>query len=251
MWDEVIHLYEKYIGTGMIAGLLLVAVIYLFVVEKNKNARVIFLYMPLMMLALYFCPLFASVIYYFVGTEIYFRFLWLVPVVPMLAYAAVKIILSLSGKKSVIAGVAMGGIIFVSGSFIYLNPDYPVAENLYHVPKEVVNICDAIEVEGREVKAAFPSELLLYVRQYSPYVCMPYGRDAYTGEITDELYDLLLADTLQAGQVVEKARERQCHYVIFSGEKEIAGDFTDYEYKLFDTIDGYVIYEDMTIYKGL
>lgn len=251
MWNSIIELYEKYIGTGMIAGLLLVAVIYLLVTEKNRNTRVIFLYMPLMVLALFFCPLFAGVFNHFVGIEIYFRFMWLVPVVVILGYAAVKIIVSLNGRKRLIAGVAMGAIITVSGSFIYKNPEYPPAENIYHVPQEVVDICDAIRVEGREVMAAFPKEHLLYVRQYSPYVCMPYGRDAYVGDVQDDLYDTLEKDRVDAKTVVEYARARGCHYVIFSAEKQIVGDFEDYDYRLFDEIEGYLIYEDLTIYKGL
>lgn len=251
MWNSIIDLYQKYIGTGMIAGLLLVAVIYLLVTEKNKNTRIVFLYMPLMVLALFFCPLFAGVFNYFVGIEIYFRFMWLVPVAIILGYAAVKIIVSLNGKKRLIAGVAMGAIVMISGSFIYKNPDYPPAENVYHIPQDVVDICDAIRVEGREVVAAFPREHLLYVRQYSPHICMPYGRDAYIGEIQDNLFDTLEKDRIDAEKTVEYARARGCHYVIFSAEKQIIGEFEDYEYRLFDEIGGYLIYEDMTIYKGL
>ncbi len=251
MWNSIIDLYEKYIGTGMIAGLLLVAVIYLFVTEKNKTTRVVFLYMPLMVLVLFFCPFFASAFNHFVGIEIYFRFMWLVPVAVILGYAAVRIITSLTGKKQIVAAVAMAAIVMISGSFIYKNPDYPPAENVYHVPQEVVDICDAIRVEGREVMAAFPKEHLLYVRQYSPYICMPYGREVYIGAIQNDLYDTLEMDTIKVEDVVKYARQKDCHYVIFSNEKKIIGKFEDYEYRLFDEISGYLIYEDLTIYKGL
>ncbi len=251
MWNSIIELYEKYIGTGMIAGLLLVAVIYLLVTEKNKTTRIVFLYMPLMVLALFFCPFFASAFDHFVGIEIYFRFMWLVPVAIILGYAAVKIIISLTGKKRLYAAVAMAAIVMVSGSFIYKNEEYPPAENIYHVPQEVVDICEAIKVDGREVLAAFPREHLLYVRQYSPYVCMAYGRESYIGQVQDDLYDILMRDRLDAEEVVRYARARGCHYVIFSKEKQVIGTFEDYEYRLFDEIGGYLIYEDLTIYKGL
>ena len=55
-------------------------------------------------------------------------------------------------------------LVMLSGSFIYSNEFFNRAENLYHVPQSVVDICDAIEVEGREVMAVFPAELLQYVR---------------------------------------------------------------------------------------
>lgn len=253
MWSKVLNLYEGYIGTGMIAGLFLVAVIYLFVTEKNKNTRILFLYMPVIVLGLYFCPIFAAVVYSFVGEEIYYRLLWLVPTVPVLAYAAVKITMGCNGKKRLVAGASIGAILLLSGSLVYQSPYFSKAENAYHVPETVVKICDAIEVEGREVRAAFPMEFLQYVRQYSPYVCMPYGREMVIERwnFNDALFDLLGEDTLNVEQVVEKARERQCHYVIFSVEKELDGRFEDYDYELFDEIDGYVIYTDTTLYKGL
>lgn len=70
-------------------------------------------------------------------------------------------------------------------------------------------------------------------------------------EFGDELYNLLDAGTLEVEQIVEQARERECHYVIFTEKKELHGRFEDYDYELFDTIDGYVIYTDTTLYKGL
>lgn len=253
MLEKVLSLYEGYIGTGMIAGLFLVAVIYLFVVEKNKNTRIVFLYMPVIVLLLYFCPLFATVVYSFVGEEIYYRLLWLVPTVPVLAYAAVKVIMGLNGKKRAAAGLAIGGIILLSGSLVYRSPYFSKAQNAYHVPDAVVKICDAIEVEGREVKGAFPQELLQYVRQYSPYVHMPYGREITIERwnFEDELYDLLAQETLETERIAEQARLRGCHYIVFHEHKKLTEAFEKYDYELFDKIEGYFIYVDTTLDRGL
>lgn len=59
MWSFVVTQYKGYIGTGMIAGLFLVALIWLFASEKNKNVRIIFIYTPAVVLLLFFCPFFA------------------------------------------------------------------------------------------------------------------------------------------------------------------------------------------------
>ena len=138
MWNEIVTLYENYIGTGMISGLFLAALIYLFVTEKNKAARTVFLYMPVVTLAFYFCPFFAALIYALTGEEIYYRLLWLVPVVPVLAYAAVKIISEAGEKKRLPAGIAIAGIFMVSGSLVYQSPYFKQAQNAYHVPQAVV-----------------------------------------------------------------------------------------------------------------
>lgn len=250
MWDYIISLYQKYIGTGMIAGLFLAAVIYLFVTEKNKTTRILVLYMPLMVLALYFCPFFAALVNYFVEMDIYFRFLWLVPVVMILAYAAVKIIMTLNGKKKVAAGVAMGGIIMVCGSLIYQNPEYGMAENAYHIPQEVVEICDRIQSGDELVKAVFPKEFVLYVRQYNSHVWMPYGREifmAYMGFQFD-LFDLLDAQVLEVDKIVSEAHAQGCQYIIISEEKKLNGSFPEHGYELLDVIDGYCIYWDSELF---
>lgn len=69
MWSWVISQYKGYAGTGMIAGLFLVALIWLFVSEKNKNIRIIFIYMPAVVLFLFFCPFFAKVVRLFTGRK--------------------------------------------------------------------------------------------------------------------------------------------------------------------------------------
>ena len=253
MWNMIMTLYREYIGTGMITGLFLAAVIYLFFSEKNKVTRIVFLYMPVLVLALYFFPPFASMVYVFAGEEIYYRLLWLVPVTPVLAYAAVKIAENCRGIKKWMVCIALGGMVMLSGSLVYRSPFFSRAENFYHVPQAVVDICESIEVEGREVAAAFPMELVQYVRQYSPYVCMPYGREMLIARwnFQDELYTLLNAEELDAALIVESAGKRNCHYVIFREGKTIIGSFEDCGYELFDVVDGYVIYTDPTIYKGL
>lgn len=248
MWNKVIDLYEAYIGTGMIAGLFLVALIYLFFSEKNKTTRIVFLYMPVMVLALYFCPFFATIVYYFVGEEIYYRLLWLVPIVPVLAYAAVKVISDCKGKKRFFVGAVLGGILILSGKLVYKSPYYSVAQNPYHVPDTVVKLCDAISVEKKPVIAVFPGEFIQYVRQYNALICMPYGREALveSWNLKEELFYLLETNVLEAEKIAECARQKGCRFLIFSGEKEINGDFGDFGYELFDEIDGYVILKDST-----
>ena len=253
MWDMILQPFRDYAGSGMLIALFLAAEIFLFVSEKNKMTRIVFVYLPGLVLLLYFLPPFAALIYAFVESEIYYRLLWLLPITPVLGYTAVKILSGCAGIKKWGVGAALGVMIMLSGSLVYRSPLAVRAENPYHVPQPVVDICDAIRVEGREVMAAFPMELVPYVRQYSPYVCMPYGREILIERwhFQNELYDLLNAEVLDVELIVEKAREQNCHYVVFGQGKTINGSFEDYEYELFDVIDGYTIYTDTTLYKGL
>lgn len=67
MWKDVIKIFQRYMGTGLVMIWFVVALIYLFLNEKQKPKRIVLVYMPIIMLALYFNPLFASVFCKIVG----------------------------------------------------------------------------------------------------------------------------------------------------------------------------------------
>ena len=253
MWGTVTTLFRGYMGEGLIVGWFLLSAVYLFLREHDKGRRVLFLYVPAVMLVLFFNPLFARVVYRYVGDEIYYRILWLLPITREIAYAAVHIFVHIAGNVRYVFALTSVVLVIFSGSCIYQNVNFRRAENLYHMPQAVVDICDAIVVEGREVMAVFPFEMLQYVRQYSPVVCMPYGREMQVERWynRNELMDVMEAETLDVEALAPLAKSYLCHYVIVPEEKEIAGRMEDYDYVLFDTIDGYDIYLDTTIYIGL
>lgn len=250
MRTDYIEIFQKYMGSGLLMLLFLAALIYLFFEEKRKPVRILLIYLPVLVLLVYFNPLFYKVFYEVAGSEIYFRMLWLLPIVPVLAYTGVSIYDRVSEKAKLPLLALLICVFMVSGRLVYLNPLFSKAENQYHVPDYVVHICDVIEVEGREVMAVFPQEFLLYVRQYSPIVCMPYGRDGiiYQG---NPFYNLMESDAIEAEVLAEYAKQARCHYIILSEDKEITGNLLQYDYEVFDRIDGYVIYRDTTIYIGL
>lgn len=246
MWTDVIQIFRRYMGTGFVMLWFLAALIYLLINEKRKPRRMVLVYMPIIMLVLYFNPLFAAVFCKIVGSEIYFRICWLMPTIVVIAYAAVCICSRLAGKKRILFGAVSVVLIALSGKLVYSNPLYSKAENIYHVPDSVVNICDAIVVPGREVMAVFPSELLLYVRQYSPFVCMPYGRDVFEGYY-NPFYYAMEQKVVDLEVLVPLARERECHYVILREETKMRGNPRDFGWEIFGQTDGYVIYRDTEI----
>ena len=249
MWSEVLNLFREYTGTGLIVLWFLIAEIYLFLKETKKPVRIIFIYVPVILLLFFFNPLFVELVYQAVGQETYYRILWLLPMTVVIAFSVVHLYGQLQGKKRIVFAVTAAVCVMVSGGFIYINPHFHKAENLYHVPQNVVDICDAIEVEGREVMAVFPAELVQYVRQYSPVVCMPYGREVLISGwgYRHELYFLMEAEEIDVEALVQCCREKQCVYIILPQDKKQNGSFEEYEYELFAEIDKYVIYKDSTV----
>ena len=246
---DALKLFQEYMGTGLIVLWFLVSLLYLWLTEKRKYIRVMFLYVPLVLLLVFFNPLVAKIVSQMVDGEIYYRILWLLPVTPVIAFGTVQLCGKLAGRKRYV-GITLAIVLFtISGSLIYRNPNFQKAENAYHVPQSVVDICDTIEVPGREVMAAFPGELLQYVRQYSNVICMPYGRDIMVSKWTvqNDLYDVMEQEVIDAQELAELAREEACAYVILSEDKKLVGKMQDQEFEEFGRMHGYVIYKDSTV----
>ena len=125
--------------------------------------RILFVYMPLILLLLFFNPLFAKVIYRLGDSEIYYRILWLIPMTVIIAYAGVLFYGKKKGRARILTAAVLAVLIMVSGNYVYDDVFFRKAENQYHVPTAVVDICDAIRVEGREVLALFPADMVQYV----------------------------------------------------------------------------------------
>ena len=84
-------LFREYMGTGLIVIWYMISLIYLWINEKRKYLRLLFLYMPVILLLVYFNPLFARLVYNVAEGEIYYRILWLLPITPVIAYTTVCI----------------------------------------------------------------------------------------------------------------------------------------------------------------
>lgn len=255
--QEILLIYRDYVGTGMIAALFLMSVLYLIFGEKEPAKKLVLGALSFVIMVLFACPVFTWLIYLCLDSEIYYRFLWLLPVTIVIAYAGVKLILRMQGVKRLVSLVAVCGIIIICGDYVYDSPYISVAENAYHVPDTVKAICDEIQVEGREVRAVFPAEMLQYVRQYTPFVCLAYGREMIVDKwnFTNAVYDAYELgwpdEIVDAKTLAEACRQYGVHYVIWPEERFMDGELPEYGFSLKNTIDGYDIYVDDEAYLGL
>ncbi len=249
--EIAISLFKQYSGQGMIVTLFLVAVLYLWFVEKNRENRRLLVWFPIALLVLFFCPLVVYFMEKLAEEDIYWRLLWSIPMLLIIAYAMVVFVRKLEGIKRYLGIVMCLAFIVISGNFLYNNPNFLKAENPEHMPSEVVDICEEIIVEGREVKACFPSEFLMYVTQYTSLVHMPYGREMFLrsdGAIAyNTLYDTmecLLQDTIDVDKLATELRNTGCHYVILKEDAPLVGKMQDVDFVEYAKVDEYVIYLD-------
>lgn len=245
---SALMMLKMYGGNCSLNLLFVASLIYLWIVEKNKGRKAILVYVSVAILALFLFP----VLSYFVVSvlneeEIYYRILWALPMGIVISYAAVKFLSALK-KKWLQAGLLLllAAYIMIGGHLVYKSPQFSKAENMYQVPDAVVNICDYIVIPGREIKAAFPPELIQYVRQYSPFVVMPYGYDSLVERwrLGNELEEEMSKEISDADCVTKLAREYGCHYVIINQNHVMNGDMADGNFSLVFQTSGYDIYVD-------
>lgn len=254
MWSEIVLMFKNYIGNGFAAGLFAVSVFYLLFVEKDRVKRIILLYISLAVTALFFCPLFAAAVLGILDSATYYRILWLAPMTAVIAYAGVRFVAGCSKKwMKAAAALCVCAAIVLTGDYTYDNPFFAPAENRFHVPQAVALVCDAIIVEGREVRAAFPDEMIPFVRQYTGNIRMPYGREIQVDGwlYGNDLYTALKEEPLDCGKIAALAAGQDCHYIIIHETKKGQENFEGTGYHYVETVADYCIYLQDGAYLGL
>ena len=224
IYSRIVNSISGFAGSGGYLILFFACVLFNYFTEKNKRLRLLFVWLPVAVMVLFFCPFMGLVFAKDQDGDVMYRILWLLPMAPATAYSIVKCILLLP-KKWKYPGVFAGFLlIMLFGSYIYNSPYFFKAENIYHVPETVVRVCDEIKVDGREVKACVPEEFTPFVRQYSPLIHLSYGRGLYMfGEGLSgqgaEILDILRKDRIDMAALADLLRESRTHYLIVKDDR--------------------------------
>ncbi|MBR5597703.1 MAG: hypothetical protein IKW30_09895 [Lachnospiraceae bacterium] len=241
---EILTIFRNYTGNGFLTILYILALLYLWMAEKNKTPRAIFVYGASVIQILFFIPLFYYG-YQLLDEGTYYRILWVLPMTVTIAYTAVKI-LGRYPMGSIVIGL---GVIMICGKYVYSNTYISKAENAYHIPQEVIEVCDfMMPEEGEErVKGVFPDELIHFVRQYSSDILMPYGRDYLAPDWIygdHPLREVMNQEKIRISELVSLATEMECQYIIVERKKELIGNFDNYQVIRIGETENYDIYRN-------
>lgn len=244
---EILTIYQQYTGAGFLTILYLLALIYLWVSEKNSVIKSIFVYGAGIIQILFFCPLFYYG-YQLLDKGTYYRILWLLPMTITIAYAGCNIF-SRYPAGSILLGLLL---IALCGKFVYTNQYISKAENWYHIPDEVIEVCDMMMPTGEKtsVTGVFPDELIHFVRQYSTKIHMPYGRDYLAPDWIygdHPLREAMNNEKIQVFRLVKLANKVKCQYIILREDKQIIGDFSNFNVELIGETENYIIYRNNNI----
>ena len=241
---QVLRAYE---GEGHLVLLYFAAVAFLFLKEKDRLSRLLLVYCPVCFFLLFLIPLNSKAYARLFEGETYYRLLWLLPMSLTIAYAGMRLI-----KKTTVFSIGIAALLIIlSGSYAYQpGPYMSGAENPYHIPQDVVEICEAILPEnGDLVCAVFPDEMLHFVRQYSSRIIMPYGREAIVTSwgADNPFHRLMLEGGMETGELSVTAKGYNCNYIILHADQQFQEPMEDYGYVVHKNINGYTIWRDTTI----
>ena len=220
---EITEIFKAYNGTGYYCILFIIALIYLWFTEEDKRIRALLIYTPTAIQILFFVPIF-YMIYNRLDDGTYYRILWLLPMTVVIAYAGCKVI----GIHTRVGLALLSAILVMSGTYVYKSVYMTKAENEYHIPQEIVDVCEIIKPEeGKErVWAVVPLDMIHYVRQYTTRIQLAYGRDSIVQswvKADNELYDLYAEPVMDLDRLSEVATEYYCNYVIIDKERILEG----------------------------
>ncbi len=245
IFRESLVIFKNYGGNGYLLYLFVAALIYLLFAEKDMRKKIVVAIVPAIILVGFFVPI-TRIAYVAIlddEADTYYRLLWLLPMGVCVAYAGCK----LFAEHKRIGTVVISALIIFCGSLVYKNQYVSKAENLYHIPQVVVDICDKISPEEGEprVRAVFPDELIHFVRQYDTNILMPYGRDTVHHEYYHAVREVYKKpEVIEAKELLKATREAKCKYIIMHEGRAIDTKLEDAGLILVDNIGGYNIYED-------
>lgn len=253
---DILSIIVKYEGTGFLLIVYLLAVIYLFVAEKDKRNRLLLIYVPLIIALMIVCPIYYRLYMgYLDDAGTYYRMLWLLPISVTIAYSGCKLIYRYRRVGTVLIAL----VIALCGGFVYREGSSSKAENLYHIPDYIVEMCDYMEqdIEGVNIYACVPLEMLFYTRQYDADICLLYGREAAepVWGYYNEYFELFeLAEELDWNVLLPKTRDTVLgtgvvSYFVVAEDRAMLQDPVTLGLEEVHRTGGYVLYKDPVAMK--
>lgn len=241
-----------YNGDSFLIPLFLIALLFLWVTEKDRKVRVVLLYLVAALGVVFLCPVYAW-IGMKIDKEIYYRVLWTMPIGVLVCYSVVRLMTRFRLFVSKALIFVMAVLIFmINGDLVYTKTIHFRAANAYHIWQEVIDVADAIKLDNYKPVAVLPAILLPYLRQYTADIYTPYGRNMMESawNFQNALYDAMEGDenAYDVPEVARCARNEHCAFVVLSSGKQMKGSMEEQGYFLFRFVQGYFIYMDYNYY---
>jgi len=197
--------FSLFQGEGYFLYLVAVCLIYLLVRKKEPWRSFWGLYSAFLVLIV-FNPLIWRVVDLLGMDDEYYRFLWLIPITPLVAYALTTLVTKLQKRTlRLLAVVGTMGVIVLTGQSIF-SRSWETIDNIYKIPDEVIEICEIIRADCDKDQPVVASEfdLSVLINQYAPEIDLilsyrqvanikeAYQYGSYVDNPEDRLYHVLI-----------------------------------------------------------
>jgi hypothetical protein len=153
------------------------------VLRHRRQAEMIFLGYTVFLFLTVYNPYLVKVLVPALSFEVeYYRLIWLLPIIPGAAYYGVRLVFDRKHTWQKAACVlVLVALILVTGTPLSgVVENFALAENLYKVPDDLLDVCEAIhkDTDEESPKVVFDSGLNNIARQYDASLKLVINRDA-------------------------------------------------------------------------
>lgn len=247
IFGHINEAYTRALGTGLYLGMFFLAVIFVVLEakkEEKNRAKLVFGIYSIIVLFLALNPIFANISIAVIGSEVYWRVYWLLPIGLLLAYVFTELIYKMSTKlKKVLASILIIFIIIIGGKWIYTEENFVKINNYYKIPDTALDVILQVSADDEEYKQlAGPLKFQVYTRQVDGNIILSEGR-SFSGTYPEDSIVTYIMNSDYAN-IYKKAVEINCNYVVLNNtSKNPNDDLTNYGFtKFYENID-YTVYK--------
>lgn len=250
--ENALTSWDKYWDGSLYPYLILAAAIYLLLFERKRKKAGYLLGYLVITLFLIFCPVTSALIEKCIGSMVYWRAIWIVPAVPIIACGFT----GLAGKfrnawLQIVSVVLCLILIIVGGTSVWQAGNYVKVSNNQKVPEEVAQTAEVIlqNRSSQDSLTVADNHMASYLRVYDPSIQLAFGRDGKGRRSGNgkRLYDHLNAPEPNYDIVAKRAKMEKCEFLIFQitaeRETEIIQIMEKYGYHRISVIDTYSIFQ--------
>lgn len=216
------------------------SLVLILIFEKRKICRAGVLGYSVCILMIIYNPAMYYIYKYFFSygslTAYYCRLFYLIPIVFVIAYAAVLILQRVSGWKRLCCTFLILLVITSSGHIAYSEEYCIRSSNFNKVPVDVVQLCEMFHNNKEPVHIMVPTDLTPYMRQMDSNFSMPYGRYQDT-----DISNQLQSETPDAAFILKYASDNQTDYIVALYTEATLAQYTACGCEVIGFTDRYIV----------
>lgn len=244
--------WKCYWGGGYYQYLLLAAGFYLLIFHRKKRYVRQTLAFCTCLLFVFLFPLTAKCISFCIGENVYWRVLWLLPTIPVVALAATEFLRSRHSRLvQTILLLCCCGVIALSGKDMLSAGNFTRTNNRMKVPDDIAHIANALQEAA--AKDNIPEICVItdddypvtYLRVYDPSIKQGYGRrmGGVRNHACYRVYRLLLRPTLNYRKFAKLSKRGGCNFIVIRVPEKKMKKIERFGYVKIGEVGSYTIFE--------